>query len=459
MSHRLAWPELGWNLAEHNRLIAPTRPSIKEFGSRASRRGSRTTGGRLTGTSCHSRAGMRWVRTGLTAILICLPLAACMNSERPQALPYSARDTAQVPDFGFVRFWGDQTSPAIDAYVDRQLLQVRASGCGTCLTTASFLALSGGGDDGAFAAGLLNGWSLHGDRPDFEVVTGVSTGSLAAPFAFLGARYDAQLKEVYTQIDAGDIYTDNGLAGLAGASLYDSGPLRKLVGDLVTPALLDAIAREHRKGRRLLVQTTNIDAQRPVMWDLGAIASSPSPARQKLFVDILVASAAIPAVFPPVSVKVRTESHDFEELHVDGGVTSQITFGPPGLELNKAERRIFGHTRTKNLYVIRNGKLRPEYFTTRRNLADLAKRSVATLVKYQTLANIRNLAARAKKMHINLRFSAIPEIFSEKPTHDFDRAYMSRVFNLGLELAAKGDFWLETPPDSPIMAETMSGSR
>ena len=61
--------------------------------------------------------------------------------------------------------------------------------------TNYFLAISGGGDDGAFGAGLLAGWSARGDRPVFGLVTGVSTGALSAPFAFLGGEYDAKLKQ------------------------------------------------------------------------------------------------------------------------------------------------------------------------------------------------------------------------------------------------------------------------
>lgn len=382
-------------------------------------------------------------------------LGGCVGSDRSRALPFAALDTALLPGYGHVRFWADETSPVTVSYVDAQLTQVRDSGCQECLRTANFLAISGGGADGAFAAGLLNGWSLRGDRPNFEVVTGVSTGSLAAPFAFLGSRYDATLRHVYTRISDRDVYVDKGAAGLAGDSLYDSAPLRRLIGVYVTEELLDDIAREHRKGRRLLVQTTNIDAQRPVIWDMGAIASAGLVERRRLFIEILLASTAIPAVFPPVSIDVQSGGRTYEELHVDGGVTSQITFGPPGLDLRSVERRIFGHTRSKTLYVIRNGKLQPEYDPIDRTVAALAEHAVGTMVKYQTLADLTDISRRSRVEHIRLRFTAIPETFLERPSSQFDRAYMNKLFQIGVETGARGHFWRVTPPERPILSHIL----
>ncbi|MCJ8141768.1 patatin-like phospholipase family protein [Ancylobacter sp. A5.8] len=394
-------------------------------------------------------------RIVVVAIIASLCLGGCIGSDRSRALPYAALDKAHIPDYGLVRFWADENSPVVEAYVDAQLRQVRASGCRECRTTANFLAISGGGEEGAFAAGLLNGWSMRGNRPEFEVVTGVSTGSLAAPFAFLGTGHDATLRRVYTQITDRDVYVDKGAAGLIGDALYDSSPLRRLIGLYVTEALLDEIAREHRNGRRLLVQTTNIDAQRPVIWDMGAIASGGGFERRRLFIDVLLASAAIPAVFPPVSIDVQSGGRSYEELHVDGGVTSQITFGPPGLDLRSAERRIFGRVRGKTLYVIRNGKLQPEYDPTDRTVAALAKRAVGTMVKYQTLADIADFSRRSQAEDIELRLVAIPEGFSDRPSSEFDRAYMNRLFQLGEEIGARGDFWRAAPSGSVILSRAM----
>lgn len=384
---------------------------------------------------------------GLSALL-----GACQSGERPRALPFAAAARAQVPDQGTIRFWGDEAPPALAAYVDDQFRQIRASGCRTCGRQAQFLAISGGGGDGAFAAGLLKGWSERGDRPVFEVVTGVSTGSLAAPFAFLGPNYDRDLEAVYTTLGDNDIFRDKGVVGLLSDSLYDTAPLRAAIERYVSEEFLDAIAAEHRKGRRLLVQTTNLDAQRPVIWDMGAIASGSKVGRHKLFVDVLLASAAIPAVFPPVRIEVESDGKRFDELHVDGGVTSQIFFAPPGLDLNAAARRVFGNRRDMILYVIRNGKLQPEYKPSIQSVAGLATRSISTLVKYQSLANITTLSEGARRAKARMAYAAIPESFSELPASEFDRTYMGKLFVLGESLGRAGTAWRTTPPASPILA-------
>jgi predicted patatin/cPLA2 family phospholipase len=384
--------------------------------------------------------------------LALLGLAACNTGERPQALPYEGLATAEVSGYGTVRFWADASDAATVPYLDLQYRQIAASGCIPCLSSAAFLAISGGSGDGAYGAGFLKGWSARGDRPKFEVVTGVSTGSLAAPFAFLGPSYDAKLEEIYTLYGDKDLFSDKGVVGLIGESLYDTTPLRRLIERYADDVVLDAIAVEHRKGRRLLVQTTNLDAQRPVIWDMGAIAASGNPQRRALFADVLLASAAIPAVFPPVRLAVRSNGRLYDELHVDGGVASQIFFAPPGLDLNGAAKRNFGHDRKTALYVIRNGKLKPEYKASVQTVAGLATRSIATLVKYQALSNIAAISELARRLKARFAFVAVPESFDEKPRSEFDPVYMQALFRLGYEHGRKGDSWQTQPPLSPTLA-------
>ncbi len=378
-------------------------------------------------------------------------IGGCRSNERSSALPYAELTRAKVSDHGQIRFWGDASSAGMAVYVDDQFRQIRAA-CAPCTRSAKYLAISGGGGDGAFAAGLLKGWTQRGDRPVFEVVTGVSTGSLAAPFAFLGPAHDRDLEAVYTTLGDADIYSNKGLLGLVGESLYDTTPLRAVVARQVTDEFLDAIAAEHRKGRRLLVQTTNLDAQRPVIWDMGAIAEGPRSTRAKLFVDVLLASAAIPAVFPPVRIQVTSGGQSFDELHVDGGVTSQIFFAPPGLDLNAAAERIFGRRRNMVLYVIRNGKLSPEYKPSVPSVPALASRSISTLVKYQSLANIAVLAEGARRAGARMSYAAIPEDFTEQAASDFDTSYMGKLFALGERLGRSGTAWRSEPPASPVLA-------
>lgn len=390
---------------------------------------------------------------GRTVLLLSLiVLSACNTGGRPQALPYDQQEGAEVAGYGTVRFWADGIDRLVPAYLDDQYRQIAASGCRACLASASFLAISGGSSEGAYGAGVLKGWSARGDRPRFEVVTGVSTGSLAAPFAFLGPAYDTALEEIYTRYGDNDLFRSKGVAGLLGDSLYDTAPLRRLIERYADDALLDAIAVEHRKGRRLLVQTTNLDAERPVVWDLGAIAANTNPGRRQLFVDILLASAAIPAVFPPVRIQVVSKGRVYDELHVDGGVTAQIFFAPPGLDLNGAARRHFGHERRLQLYVIRNGKLGPEYKASEQSVLALASRSITTLVKYQSLTNITTLSEVARQMKADFAFTAVPENFAEKPRSEFDPAYMQALFKVGYTDALHGAAWRKTPPASPMLA-------
>jgi predicted patatin/cPLA2 family phospholipase len=385
-------------------------------------------------------------------VVALLGLAACNSGERPQALPYEGLATAEVSGFGMIRFWSDAVDAPTLPYLDDQYRQIARSGCAPCQRSASFLAVSGGSADGAYGAGVLRGWQARGDRPVFEVVTGVSTGSLTAPFAFLGGRHDATLEEIYTRYGDKDLFTDKGLIGLLGESLYDTRPLRDLIERYATDELLDEIAVEHRKGRRLLVQTTNLDAQRPVIWDMGAIAASGNPQRRALFRDVLLASAAMPAAFPPVRLSVVSNGRHYDELHVDGGVTSQIFFAPPGLDLNGAARRHLGRERKMTLYVIRNGKLKPEYKPSVQTIAGLARRSIETLVKYQSLANVTAIWEVARQLKARFAFIAVPESFEVKPKSEFDTAYMQALFKLGYEHGLKGDRWQTKPPPSPTLA-------
>ncbi|WP_165923690.1 patatin-like phospholipase family protein [Bosea sp. BK604] len=381
-----------------------------------------------------------------------LALAACNTGERPRALPMDELATAEVVNYGTIRFWGDTVADTTSRYLDNQYRQIAASGCRECQNSATFLAISGGSGDGAYGAGFLTGWTARGDRPVFEVVTGVSTGSLIAPFAFLGSKYDGPLREIYTRFGDDQLYRNKGVFGLVGESLYDNTPLRLIVERYATDTLLDEIAAEHRKGRRLLVQSTNLDAQRPVIWDMGSIAASGQPDRKKLFVDILLASASIPAIFPAVRLNVTSNGRVYDELHVDGGVTSQIFFAPPGLDLKGAARRNLGHQRKLSLYVIRNGKLKPDYQASVQTVAGLATRSIATLVKYQALANIWAISAAAERLGARFSFTAIPESFDEKQRSDFDTRYMTSLFDLGVEQALRGKAWETEPPLSPTLS-------
>ena len=265
----------------------------------------------------------------LAALACCLVMLACSSTGRLSAVPRELEVDAQVAGLRDIRYFAPEHSKialadALGA-LDIERAAVAASGHRGQLPPMSFLAISGGGEDGAFGAGLLVGWSAHGSRPHFKVVTGVSTGALTAPFAFLGAAYDEKLKSIYTQTTAKDIFESRWvLAALLDDAMSDTAPLRRTVAKFMDDKMVHDIAEEHRKGRILLVATTNLDGQRSVIWNITKIAASGSPRAPALIRDILVASAAVPGVFPPVMIDVEANGRQFHEMHVDGGASMQV---------------------------------------------------------------------------------------------------------------------------------------
>lgn len=393
---------------------------------------------------------------GPVAIMLAALSSGCVGSTPRSVVPASLAPTATVEGVTLARFWGDEVGPQIRAALALQYEQTaRAVRAGRrpaqALHRTDFLAISGGGADGAFSAGYLKGWSSRGDRPAFEVVTGVSTGALAAPFAFLGPAFDSQLEEVFTAYGDRDIYIDRGLIGLVGSGLYDNAPLRRLIARYMTDAMVEAIAQEYQLGRRLLIQTTNIDAQRPVIWDLTAIAASGRPDRRERIVDILLASAALPAIFPPVRLDVLAAGEPHQELHVDGATVSQVFFAPPNLRLADYERRFFGQPRMRTLYLIRNGRLAPEYVATEETTIGIARRSIETLVKYQAVADLIRLEAQARAANGRVLFTAIPAGFERRPKSEFDRSYMRELFQFGVREGNAGH-WRRQAPRTPKAA-------
>src|SRR5262249_36974293 len=149
----------------------------------------------------------------------------------------------------------------------------------------------------------------------FDLVTGISTGALSAPFAFLGPKYDQQLKEVYTTISAKDVLETRGmLAAVFDDAMADNAPLQLLVKKYVWADLLQELSAEYAKGRSLSIGTTNLDARRPVIWNIGKIAASGNPHALELVQKILVASAAIPGAFPPMMIDVQVNGKAYQEM-------------------------------------------------------------------------------------------------------------------------------------------------
>jgi Patatin-like phospholipase len=366
------------------------------------------------------------------------------------AVPVEAEERATVFAVPGARYWGDGDPAAfrqtmIEAHFREQALLRTARHQGD-LPPAEFLAISGGGENGAFGAGLLVGWTAAGTRPVFKGVTGISTGALTAPFAFLGPAYDDKLKEVYTTLSAQDVLQPRWFtAAIFQDALADNAPLRRTIDRYIDQAMLDAIAAEYAKGRVLLIGTTNLDARRPVIWNIGQIAGSGHPEALDLIKDILVASAAIPGAFPPVMIDVEVDGKTYEEMHVDGGASSQVFVYPPGLSV-AATSRAEGVTRERRLYVIRNARLDPEWAQVDRSTLSILERAVSSLIQTQGVGDLYRIYLAAQRDGIDFSLAYIPESFTTPLKEPFDTEYMKELFQVGYALAVNGYPWAKVPP-------------
>ena len=376
-------------------------------------------------------------------------LQGCSLPVRLNAVPKGQEASAEIPGMPGVRFlqWSETDQIEADAYqsYERQLENWKAAGNKGPLPPAYFLAISGGGENGAFGAGLLNGWTEAGARPQFNVVTGVSTGALTAPFAFLGPAYDQQLKEVYTTITAKDVLEERGiLAAIWDDALADSAPLQNLVAKYVTEDMLKAIAAEHKKGRGLFIGTTNLDARRRVIWNIGKIAEYGGPPALELVRKILVASAAIPGIFPPVMIDVEVNGKKYQEMHVDGGASAQVFIYPSRLrlaELSKA-RDI---ERERHLYVIRNSRIEADWADTERQTLTIVERAVSSLIDSQGLGDQYRIYALAQRDNLDFNLAYIPNSFDVPLPEPFDQHYMQELYKLGYDMAKAGYKWEKLP--------------
>jgi len=400
-------------------------------------------------------------------ILVCLAgmvmlAQGCGTARARHPVPQVLQDEARVAGMPDVRGFGDAPDESLKKSVVGSIRQELAAQpgkpAGEFLTpTVDILAISGGGADGAYGAGLLCGWTAHGDRPRFKLVTGISTGSLIAPFAFLGPEYDAKLKEVYTTITTKNIYRVRSLLKmLRSDSITDTWPLAELAAKSMDDDMLRAIAAEHQKGRRLFVGTTNLDAQRLVIWDMGAIAAIGTPEAFKLFRRILLASAAIPVMFPPIYLEVEAHGNKYDELHVDGGavaevITYEFTFRP--LAVKAAARGADAKPRPGRMYILRNSKTKAEWGKTEAGLKGITERSLNTIIKYQGIGDLYRIYALSKLDGVDFNLAVIPEDFKVERKEEFDKNYMNQLFDRGYELGSRGYVWMKYPPGLKQAAE------
>lgn len=398
---------------------------------------------RIAGTAPACRL-QRWAAALplITGLLLLTP--GCAVHRQP-AVPDKLTDRANLPGMPCVRTWADAVSPefyeGLRQSAAREAEWLKAQGH-TGLPPAHFLAISGGGANGAYGAGLLCGWTAAGTRPEFKLVTGISTGALTAPFAYLGPAYDKPLRDVYTSVRTRDILRQRGLlAGLTSDALADNAPLWKLLDKYVDAELLAAVAREHNRGRVLLVGTTNLDAQRGVIWNMSAIAASGHPRALELFRSIMIASAAIPAAFPPVMIDVEADGKPYQEMHVDGGAMTQVFVYPPSFDLHAS-----GIERERRVYVIRNSRLDPNWADVQRRTLNIAGRAIESLIQTQGIGDLYRIYLIAQRDDVQFNLTFIPPTFREAPAEPFDPVYMTKLFQVGYDAAHHGSPWQNVPP-------------
>ncbi len=409
------------------------------------RRGHRPVAGALP-------ASVRIVRGFITVVLpgLAMVLAGCGSLPRNAVPPEWASQAivAQMPD---IRATGGQPSAAMERDLMESFAQERTEDFPVAADGSvhyAHLALSGGGASGAFGAGFLNGWSSTGDRPVFKIVTGVSTGALMAPFAFLGPAHDSALREFYTTTRTRDIFILSSLLRqvLYGDALADTRPLAALIERHVDAGFMRRIAQAHQQGRRLYVGTADLDSRRFVVWNMGLIAISGRPDALELFRKVMLASASIPVAFPPVFFEVEANGRRYDEMHVDGGVGARVFFNG-GLFRSALvrERAGRGHGR-ENIYVIHNGQLVSAPDPVRRSLPAIAMRVIDASGRAAVVGDLFRIYGDAMHEQASFRWVTIPDDVSMDGDEVFDPVKMGKLYDIGYRMAVGGKPWAMVPP-------------
>jgi predicted acylesterase/phospholipase RssA len=388
----------------------------------------------------------------LTLAAATLALPGCGAVERGSAVPAALQDRATVLGIPKSRFWADTQVAALRDEVFAALeREARHLGLPPGrdlrrLPPAHLLALSGGSDHGAFGAGVLTGWSEAGTRPEFKLATGISTGALIAPLAFLGSGKDHVLREVYTQLGPDQIFRRRGwISILSSDSLADTRPLLETISRHMDAATIAAIAEEYRKGRLLLIGTTNLDSMRPSLWNIGAIAASGHPGALDLVRRIMLASASVPTVFPPVMFEVEADGRRFQEMHVDGGAIAQTFLYPAALTRND-DLRTGPMARERHAWVIRNARLGADWQETERAVLSIAGRAISSMIAFSGQNDVMRLQAQAERDGIDFNLAYIRDDFTLPWERPFDREWMRALFDYGRQSARDGRAWTQSHP-------------
>jgi Patatin-like phospholipase len=370
------------------------------------------------------------------ALALLLLLEGCATGARREAPVVDYRSVV-LPGFPTGIRWFGETRQDFEVRSSDLLRQVQTAAGGG---PVNVLVLSGGGAGAAFGAGALVGWSRTGTRPDFQIVTGVSAGALIAPLVFAGRDWDPQLSEAFSGAQTAHLMRANWMGALFGTSVYQSGPLARLIDRYLTDDLMDAVAREAKKGRVLLVATTDLDRARTVIWNLGLIAQQGGIESKRLFRSVLIASASVPGVFPPVMIPVDQAGKQFEEMHVDGGATAPLFFIPDVAAIlpNPLAPLHGGH-----LYILVNGGFRTSEETTRNRTVSIIRRSATATLQGSTRAALEIAYATAQRHQMSVAVAGIPDAYPFGGMLDFDASRMGALFAYGEHCAIVDQLWTD----------------
>lgn len=372
----------------------------------------------------------------------------CASPPKRMPLPEKLSVTAVVDGYpSWIRFWGDEPPPYVGRWYTASQDTLDQEFAGIIGTAHTYLAISGGGENGAFGVGILTGWTETGTRPEFTMVTGISTGALIAPFAFLGSEYDNRLVQAYTTMTGKRLIKSRGIiAALTSDAFADSDGLKKHIAKFVDQRIVDAIAAEHKRGRRLFIGTANLDAMRPVMWNIGGIAASGNPGALEMIRTIMLASASLPGIFPPQYINVVAGGLTYDELHVDGGTCSQVFLYPMGVDWQTISKRLRVRGRPR-AYIIRNAKLAAGWQSVDppKSLA-IAARATTSLIRTQGIGDLYRIFLETQRDGIDFAWTHIPADFDLGTSSEFTPEYMKKLMTHGKSLITSGNPWKTVPP-------------
>ncbi len=387
----------------------------------------------------------------IVVVCACL-LSACAN--RVVHRPLSAAEYQQTDFSAWAdeRFWGDvapqdgESDDADPAHSLGKFLPDVVNATRENLSRQSLLAISGGSANGAFGVGILSGWTESGKRPEFAVVTGISTGAMIAPFAFLGSEYDDTLIEIYSSVERDDVFLFRRLTSLFFRSaIADTTPLKRLVETYVTEELVEKIAEENGRDRKLFIVTTHFDAMRPMVWDIGAIAERRGPQAVPLIRQIILASSAIPVLFPPIPIEFDINGREFTELHVDGAVSTQVFAYPAQIRVGRLSGGA-GLRLRRDIYVIQNSNDALGYEESSVRVFPIAWRALNGLLTSKINTDVERVYFLASRDGLAFNMVSIPDSFRADRSSEFEPDYMAELLALGQEIGRTGDFWFDKPP-------------